>query len=390
MERNNATETLKVEIISDYGLLRLKNQWCALESLGNASVFQSWAWISCWLSVLPEDIHPLLVRVSSGAQALGLGFVCKAKVKSKFGKANAFFLSETGKPNLDCVAVEHNGLLCDPAYESQVILQVGHALRERNDWDEWVLSGIDSTTVRDQYEELAMRMGWMVHEFGQKPWYSVDLAAVKPHCGRLEWLSANTRSQVRRALKEFGKRGEIRFELAGSVDEAFAFFERLKYFHQRYWQARGKPGAFGSEFFEIFHRRFIQQGWSGGAVQLARVSIDDYEIGYLYNLIHEQTVYSYQSGFNYENNAKIKPGLVSHVLAIERALADGFDYYDLLAGDGQYKRSLATNSENMHWIRLRRPRLAFRLEALARKVHDRSRERFEALFVDRPASNSDA
>ncbi len=371
----------KVEISNDYGLVRLKNEWRALEERANSSVFQSWAWISCWLASLPPEIHPLLVRVSRGGEILGLGMVCRAKVKSKFGNANALMLTETGAARFDCVTIEHNGLLCDPCNAAEIVETVGLALRDQRDWDEWVLSGVDKTITEDHYAKLADLMGWIVYEVGDKPWYFVELDKVRAgDKDYLEWLSVNTRSQVRRALKEYGKRGEIKFELARSVDEALAFFERLKFFHQRYWQARGKPGAFGPEFFEIFHRRFIEQGWVNGGVQLARVSTGEHEIGYLYNLVHEHTIYSYQSGFNYENDAKIKPGLVSHVLAIERAIADGFDYYDLLAGDGQYKRSLATNSETMRWIRLRRPRFAFRLEALARKVRDRSRERFEAVF----------
>jgi CelD/BcsL family acetyltransferase involved in cellulose biosynthesis len=370
-----------VSIDSNFDKTILEREWRALERYGNASVFQSWAWINCWLTSLPQDINPLLVRVTDGRETIALGMVCRAKVQGKFGKARALLLNETGAADLDCVTIEHNGLLCDPAHAAAVVEQVALTLKERGDWDEWVLSGVDRTAAEDHYENLATRMGWSIHEFGDKPWYFVELDKVRagdePY---LDWLSVNTRYQVRRAFKEYGKRGDITLDLARSVDQALVFFERLKFFHQRYWQARGKPGAFGPEFFEIFHRRFIEQGWTTGGVQLARVASGEHEIGYLYNLVHEHTVYSYQSGFNYENNAKIKPGLVSHVLAIERAITDGFDYYDLLAGDGQYKRSLATNSETMRWIRLRQPRFAFRLEALARRVRDRSRERFDSVF----------
>ncbi len=376
-----------VEIIQDYRLQGLEDDWLALESLGSASVFRSWTWISCWLSTLPDDIKPLLVRVTLQGRLVGLGFVCNAKLSRKFGKVGAFLLNETGNTNLDCLTVEHNGFLCDPAHEDDVILQVGRALEDRKDWDEWVVSGIDYISA-EKFEELAARMGWVVYESVNKPRHFLDLAKVKPLSGNLEWLSVNTRSQVRRAIKEYRNRGEIKFELARSVDEALAFFERLKYFHQCYWQSRAKPGAFEPQFFEIFHRRFIEQGWSRNRVQLARVSSGEHEIGYLYNLVHQQTIYAYQSGFNYEKDAKVKPGLVSHVMAIERAISDGFDCYDLLAGDGQYKRSLATDSEMMRWIRLRRPRFAFRLEALARKVRDRSREKIGALFMERRRSPS--
>lgn len=317
---------------------------------------------------------------------MALGMVCR---RSKFGNARALLLSETGIAQLDCVTIEHNGLLCDPAVAGNVIEEVAHALQERGDWDEWVLSGVDRSVVEEHYENLAARMGWTIREFGESPWYFVDLTKIRAgDKDYLDRLSVNTRYQVRRAIKEYGARGEVKIELARTVNEALAYFARLKFFHQRYWLTRGKPGAFGPEFFEVFHRRFIDEGWPTGGVQLSRVTAGEHEIGYLYNLVHESTIYSYQSGFNYENDAKIKPGLVSHVLAIERAIADGFHCYDFLAGEAQYKRSLATNSENMRWIRLRRPRFAFRLEALARSLRQRSRDRFEKIVNRAPLRNA--
>jgi CelD/BcsL family acetyltransferase involved in cellulose biosynthesis len=372
---------ITVAFLEEYDTATLERDWRALEQHAHSSVFQSWAWISCWLASLPPDVHPLLIRVSRGREIIALGMLCRAKVRAKFGMARALLLNETGAASLDCVTIEHNGLLCDPAMAGELVEQVALALQKRGDWDEWVLSGVDRSVAEAHYESLAARMGWMIHTFGESPCYFVELDKVRAGGpDHLDWLSVNTRYQVRRALKEYGMRGEVKIEVARSVEEALAFLERLKVFHQRYWEARGKPGAFGPQFFEIFHRRFIQQGWSTGAVQLSRVSAGEHEVGYLYNLVHAQTIYSYQSGFNYETDAKIKPGLVSHVLAIQTAMAGGFDCYDLLAGDGQYKRSLATHSETMRWIRLRRPRIAFRLEALARRVRDESRERLEALL----------
>ena len=362
-----------VEILAEYDTAALEREWRALEQRARASVFQSWAWISCWLASLPQDIHPFLMRVSRGREVLALGMVCRANVRGTFGRARALLLNETGDATLDCVTIEHNGLLCDPVMAAEVVEQVALTLQKRGDWDEWVLSGVDRSVSETHYENIAARLGWAVYTFGERPWYVVGLDEIRGGDNPLDWLSVNTRYQVRRALKEYGKRGEVKIEFARSAEEALAFFDRLKKLHECYWQARGKPGAFGCEFFEIFHRRLIEQEWPTGGVHVSRVSAGGHEIGYLYNLVHARTIYSYQSGFNYEHDAKIKPGLVSHVLAIQRAIADGFDAYDLLAGDAQYKRSLATHSETMRWIRLRRPRLAFRLEALVRRLRDRSR-----------------
>jgi hypothetical protein len=96
------------------------------------------------------------------------------------------------------------------------------------------------------------------------------------------------------------------------------------------------------------------------------------DVGSLYNVLGADVVYSYQSGFVYTTNPHLKPGLVSHYSAILYNLEHDRACYDLLAGDSQYKRSLATNEGSMVWITLERPRLRFALErrlrgALGRK-----------------------
>ena len=45
---------------------------------------------------------------------------------------------------------------------------------------------------------------------------------------------------------------------------------------------------------------------------------------------------NYQSGFLYESDSQLKPGLVSHMLAIDHNLDSGARTYDFLAGDQRF------------------------------------------------------
>jgi hypothetical protein len=65
-------------------------------------------------------------------------------------------------------------------------------------------------------------------------------------------------------------------------------------------------------------------------------------------------VYAFQSGFRYEEDSRIKPGLVCHALALARYADEGALEYDFLAGDGQHKRSLATGTRTLTWTTLLR------------------------------------
>ena len=54
---------------------------------------------------------------------------------------------------------------------------------------------------------------------------------------------------------------------------------------------------------------------------MLRITAGGRIIGYLYNFVHAGHVYNYQSGFAYEDDPVVKPGFVSHYLAIEHYLA---------------------------------------------------------------------
>jgi hypothetical protein len=71
---------------------------------------------------------------------------------------------------------------------------------------------------------------------------------------------------------------------------------------------------------------------------------------------------SYLSGFAYEGDNKVKPGLVSFYLYIEHKLKTGGEIFDFLAGDHRYKMSLGQPGPDMYWFRVQEPRWQLRLE----------------------------
>ena len=72
---------------------------------------------------------------------------------------------------------------------------------------------------------------------------------------------------------------------------------------------------------------------------------------------------------------KVKPGLVSHCLAIAYNLDQGANIYDFMAGASQYKASLGTEFTHMSWLVLQRNRLSLRLEQRLRSLRQRLRGR---------------
>ena len=132
---------------------------------------------------------------------------------------------------------------------------------------------------------------------------------------------------------------------------------------------RGREGAFARPFFELFHRSLIAARFDAGEVRLLRLRAGGRELGYLYNFAHRGIVHAYRSGFRYDPDPRLKPGLVGHSLAVERSLGGRTpEPYDFMAGAGRYKASLGTRSGEMLWLVLQRDRLALRIEAALQRA----------------------
>ncbi|MEY4754083.1 MAG: hypothetical protein RJA44_1758, partial [Pseudomonadota bacterium] len=205
--------------------------------------------------------------------------------------------------------------------------------------------------------------------------YGVDLAAVRHKQGDyLALLSSNTRSQIRRSIKEYEKLGPLRCTPATDAAQAQQFLDRLAELHQQHWVERGEPGAFASAHFRRFHAKLIERNHARGEIQLLRISVGERDLAYLYSFVLGGRVYFYQSGFDYALIEKhSRPGLVAHLYGVQHNAALGHLVYDFMAGDSRYKQNLATLNEPMTWTTLRKPAWRFRLEQALREWRRRQR-----------------
>jgi CelD/BcsL family acetyltransferase involved in cellulose biosynthesis len=347
---------------------KLEPIWRDLEARADCSFFQSWHWIGCWLC--ETGLRPALVtgRLDGVVVALAL-LVARPMRRHRWLRANTIFLHETGDPAIDINFIEYNGIVVDRRLGATAIADclafLGSLPRlAANDppWDELYLGGIpqDYLAILESCS-LAQRI------VARKPTAAIDLATLRAERRDiLADLSPNTRHQIRRASRIYRQRGTLRLEAAVGLAQAMRFFDALKTLHQKRWLGRGRAGAFSYPFLERFHRSLITQCLPQGHVELLRISAGDDTIGYLYNFVYRGWVGTYLSGFAYEDDARLKPGLVSYHLCAERHLLEGARVLDFLAGDDRYKTSLGKPGATMYWLAVQRPRLRFRVESALR------------------------
>ena len=359
--------TFSICPIDDYA--NLAETWRDLETRANASFFLTWDWIGCWLE--QARVPGFVVSGRRNGKVVLIGIVHPASYRRhRVINSHALLLNQTGNPELDSITIEYNGFLIDrniggPLQGCLEFLQHAEVTKiVGRRWDEIHMDG-----VPESFELEARDSGLNVWLRSRKPSWRVKLDEIrKSGTSYLDHLSANTRYQIRRSIRLYENRGPITATRAADPEEALRFHAEMQTLHQRYWISRGFSGSYAVPFYGKFHQELLMRCVASGTVEFVRVAAGSFVIGYVYNFVHDGWVCAYQTGLAYDTNPQLKPGLVAHYLCIEKHLKEGARYYDFLAGDSQYKRSLGEPGPDMLELVLQRPRAKLRIEGALREV----------------------
>jgi len=380
------TAPYDIRIESINSLQCLESLWTDLQARAPCSYFRSWGWIGTWLASLPAHVSPTLVQILEADRVVGLAVVCQNSVRYPLFNTRGLFIHETGSLDHDRLTIEYNGLLLERQEDSGLLKHIFSELQRRLNWDEIRIGGLEAS-LAPVYSAAAAAIDLIPVSRDEKPCFGVDLSAVRNAGGDyLSGLSRNTRYQIRRAIREYEKRGPLQLTVARDLPTTQDLLARLQERHQQYWTQKGQPGAFSTRWVKDFHDRLVSTRFSNGEIQLIEVRCGEDTIAYLYNFVWQNKVYCYQSGLLFEENSHLKPGLVAHTLAIEHNLAAGNDYYDFLMGRERYKKNLGNTNTDMIWISLRKNLLRYRLHDTLASVKSRILARIKTNQPARSAS----
>ncbi len=357
-------QELTVTRTSDVDPVALQMEWETLQARSDCSVFLSWQWIGCWLSVYQPLVE--VIRVWSGNELVGLALVVPlVETRHGFIRSRCLRLHQTGIPEQDQIWIEYNGFLSRSGMEQPVSTAIFRYLGTLDEWDEFVAGGVRSGEART----LTDISGLTSHIRWKAPCYGVDLARTrnsgKPY---LEQLSGNTRHQIRRSARLYQEKGELVIHRPGNLGEAIAMFDAMAPAHIERWGS-GKDGSgFVNPWFVQFHRELIRQSWADGSVELVEIRVGTRVLASFYNLCFRKTVYFYLGVTTTESDNRLKPGLLGHSLCIQDYLARGFSFYDFMGGNERYKASLGQQHDHLVQISLQRPRVSLTLERALRAL----------------------
>ncbi|MFZ2997467.1 GNAT family N-acetyltransferase [Sphingobium sp.] len=335
----------------------LASRWQALEARSHASsFFLGWTWTGSWLD--SYGVRPDLLTVTDDqGRDVALALVGHALRPRLTGRVATLHLNQSGDPTADRPYVEYNGLLSAQGQEADATVAAIAALDRRRDWRALTLAGIapDSPLLA-----LPARRRTRVDH---APVYQVDLTAVRRAGGDyLSLLSSNTRSQIRRAIKDHG--GTLpEVEVAGLNDIA-PWLDEMATLNR----GRHADNAWDDEGFRRFVATIAARGLTDGSVEVMRFTDAGGLVGLLVNFVHRGQALNYQSAFADPRTAKDKPGLLCHTAAVDHYAARSLSLYSLLAGKDRYKQSLSTCEESLEWWRLERFSPRLEAEAVLRRL----------------------
>ena len=209
------------------------------------------------------------------------------------------FLNTSGPGSPGC---EHNDLLVLPAYRGAVYESLAQYVQSGLEGDELALVGT-RCPLTDHLRKAFRPSTW---EGFQSESRYVDLEAIrqsaKPY---LDWLSSNTRSQIRRSIRLYAETFGDRFVRSpSSKEEALVIYDRMLELHDARWSSDGRRSGFSPEA-RSFHRELIRDHWEESEsrtdleVDLLSVGFGDELIGVIYSLVCRGHVQFYQSGLTY-------------------------------------------------------------------------------------------
>jgi len=347
---------------------QVRETWKYLQENSPHSFFLSWPWIETWLNCLPTNQNISFIYGTLNDKPV-IGYFYG--LTKGFGNAITYctrgYLNSTGIEKQDEITIEYNGILLDKSVSECDLSDL--LTKDISPWDELICPASNKellSVLQSNSNSLDIKL------IESRPSYYVDLDKVRENNNDLlPLVSKNKKAQIKRTKKCYEKDSEFHIEIAKNKEQALEYLDCLEFHHQKNWTSKGHQGSFSNDFFCEFHKKLITNHFHEGVIQLVKISSGTEIVGYLYNFIYQNTVLFYQSGLNYREGNLYRPGLICHYLAINYCAREGYSIYDFLEGDSSYKKSLATDNNELVWIKYRKNRIRFKIEDCLRYIKNK-------------------
>ena len=335
------------------------NKWQSLEHDAKTNIFLSWQWIGNWLDLVTDKLF--LIEAYQDDKVVGLGFFVE-KTRKVFGcfSVKQWWLHRTGSQQQDQIWVEYNDFLLDESCSVTVREAMVKALADFDPSVKEVIIGLSACEKIDLFTESFIKLNFLATTAVETNGYLASLSSFNGNYLN-KALSKNTRFQISRSKKILQSQGKLSFEVFSTPQKLVELYPKIASIHIDKWRASNEGSGFSNPIFDSFHQSMAFNN-TNNIVQIAVLTLDKVELGYLVNFVYNNKVYFYLSALQENSDNKIKVGLTLHYEAIQYYSQQGIESYDFLGGDARYKKSLSNQKYGLEIKCFYRDMFLFRLE----------------------------
>lgn len=172
---------------------------------------------------------------------------------------------------------------------------------------------------------------------------SLDLKNFDSEEDLLKFLSTSLRGDIRRQMRRLNEIGELKLYSFNSWEDIpKKTFEEFMKQHSQKW-----PNAYKAPH---FHENLLKEGLKSGIVDFSVLKSGEKEIAWHLGFKYKNRYYYYMPAGNAEFS-KFSPVKVHLFLLINKAIESGFDVFDHLRGEENYKSGWSNNSQYVNIFR---------------------------------------
>jgi CelD/BcsL family acetyltransferase involved in cellulose biosynthesis len=295
--------------------------WCLWRRSGDATPFQSPAWLVPWILEFAPDNFALLTARENDRLA---------------GLLPLAISQDTTKPGASTCGgriTDYQGGIFERDADPSIMGQMFAALR-RAPSSEFANLTLNRLRAGSPLLECPVPPGWVENRNFKT--HTCPVLALPAHPQRIsDWLPKRMAGKLHYYRRRADKAGPVSFLCADS-SQAVEFFERVATLHRARWAQRNQSGVLSDKEILSFHRSAIPCLADAGLVRIYLLQIGKRDAAGLYGFIGEDRFYYYIGGYS-PDFSKLAAGtlLIDHVIG--KAVELGCLTFDFLSGSEPYK-----------------------------------------------------
>jgi CelD/BcsL family acetyltransferase involved in cellulose biosynthesis len=338
----------------------LEATWLDVQERSDCHYFLTWNWFGSWLKQVKQPFYVLQANINNQVVGLAVIFEKKRKVMRVSSKTQ-WWLNRTGDDAFDQPWIEYNDFLVDKQYKIEVSNALISFISKQDKWSEFV-AGMITNETEISLNKLRHNKRYIIKDYG----YQVTLGDIKSSF-KSEVLSRNTRQKVNQTHRLLAGLGCVNFSVLTTQTEKLRALKFISSFHINKWKGTVTPSGFENLTFSNCFESQLKSACS----EVSELTLNDKPVGYLINYVYRERVYFYLSALSDEFDGKVKLGLYLHSLAIEHYREKNMMFYDFLAGESVYKKSLSNSTYTHNMCCFSKGSPVIYVENLLRKLKQR-------------------